>query len=201
MEGQKQQRDGAMKPGQDIVAIGCAALYGTAQLAKLREADLLSRFSRTFVTRMQTCMEKNMAPLERPDLEALLGSACQTVTDWQPAGEGGILAALWKLAADHRAGFHIWIREIPVVQESIELCEFFELNPYRLHSLGCQLAVADNGLDVVRAAREKGLLAAVIGKAEPGIKRLLDTGEGVSFLERPRADELESCLKEFSAAQ
>lgn len=194
MEGQKQKRDGTMKPGQDIVAIGCAALYGTAQLARRREADLLGRFSRTFVTRMQNCMEENSVSKGQAALEAILGSAKGTVTDWEPAGEGGILAALWKLAADHKAGFHIWLREIPLVQESVELCELFELNPYRLHSGGCMVAAADNGLDVVRAARDKGIPAAVIGKVEPGIKRLLDTGEGISFLERPRADELEACL-------
>ena len=192
MEGQKQKRDGTMKPGQDIVAVGCAALYGTAQLARRREADLLERYSRTFVTRMQNCMERNKAPMEPAELEAVLGSAWKTVTDRQPAGEGGVLAALWNLAADHRAGFHIWLREIPVVQESIELCELFEINPYRLHSGGCMLAVADNGMDLVRAAKGKGIPAAVIGKVESGIKRLLDTGEGISFLERPRADEMDS---------
>lgn len=208
MEGPKRKRDGSMRPGQDLVAVGLAALHGTAALAKELEEELAGRYGRHFIRRMKGCAAAySIGKLgevlgisgitgESQGAEILgvtkmcEGAEIPGITEIQKAGEGGVLAALWELAADHRAGFHVWLRDIPILQESIELCETFDLNPYRLHSGGSYLVVADNGLDVVRHLTQRNIRAAVIGKVEPGIKRLIDTGEGVSFLERPKRDEL-----------
>ena len=43
-------------------------------------------------------------------------------------------------------GFEVDLYRIPVRQETIEVCERYELNPYRLLSSGCVLAAADNGV-------------------------------------------------------
>ena len=221
MEGPKRKRDGFMRPGQDLVAIGYAALHGTAVLAGELGDELSGRYGSHFIRRMKECADIYAIRVQEPDRDisgvikpdqtgerlgsrnselaeetSITGALLEWireipgVTDIQKAGEGGVLAALWELAADHRAGFHVWLRDIPILQESIELCETFDLNPYRLHSGGSCLAVADNGLDIVRHLTRQNIWAAVIGKVEPGISRLIDTGEGVSFLERPKRDEL-----------
>ena len=75
----------------------------------------------------------------------------------------------------------------------MEICERFELNPYRLLTEGTLLA-ADHGGDLVEALSERGIFAAVIGKVTTGIKRLIDTGEGIAYLDRPAEDELNRVL-------
>jgi len=75
-----------------------------------------------------------------------------------------------------------------------EICERYDLNPYRLFSTGCLLFSADNGGDLVHALKEQGIHAAVIGKVTGGIKRIIDHGESVGYLDRPSEDELYKVL-------
>ena len=64
------------------------------------------------------------------------------------------------------------------------------MNPYRLSSDGCLLLTADNGGDLVSAFKEQGIHASYIGKVTEGIKRIIDHGEAVGYLDRPTVDEL-----------
>lgn len=48
--------------------------------------------------------------------------------------EGGILAALWNISGAYEQGISFSLLKIPVSQEIIEVCELFDLNPYRLRS-------------------------------------------------------------------
>ena len=53
------------------------------------------------------------------------------------AGEGGIFAALWNMAEACNAGFTVDMKKLPILQETIEVCEALELNPYEIASGGC----------------------------------------------------------------
>ena len=57
--------------------------------------------------------------------------------------EGGIYGALWEVAQASGVGLEVSIEDIPVRQHTIELCEFFDLNPYQLISSGSMLIVTD----------------------------------------------------------
>ena len=76
-------------------------------------------------------------------------------------------------------------------QETVEACEVFDLNPYRLHSAGCFLMAADSGFEAVRELERRGFEGAVIGTVKPGPARRILNGEIETFLDRPKADELE----------
>ena len=51
-------------------------------------------------------------------------------------GEGGFLAALWKIAEASGVGLSADLRSVPIRQETIEICEVFDVNPYKLLSGG-----------------------------------------------------------------
>ena len=104
--------------------------------------------------------------------------------------EGGIYGALWEVAEASGVGLEIDLKAIPIRQETVEICECFELNPYYLISSGCMLMAADRGHDLVRELEKAGIPAAVIGKATDGKARRIVNGEDESFLERPKTDEL-----------
>ena len=90
------------------------------------------------------------------------------VTEWEYVEEGGILAALWNLSGAYEQGISFSLLKIPVSQEIIEVCELFDLNPYRLRSGQCVLMVSDHGWDLAERLWEMGAEAAVIGKVERG---------------------------------
>ena len=71
---------------------------------------------------------------------------------------------------------------MPVRQVTVEVCELFELNPYRLYSGNCAVLVSDRGGQLVRRLREEGILAGVIGSVAEGSARQIRHGqEGAVF--------------------
>ena len=168
-----EKRDGFIKPGQDLVVAGFAGLAGTRQIFQKKREKLEGHFAPSFLR----CLE-------------LKQKNCP-VTAWEYAGEGGILTAVWNLSGIYNVGVDIDLRMIPMKQAVVEVCEIFEVNPYRLFSENCVILACDRGGQMVRSLSAQGIPAAVIGSAEKGIARVIRHGEETAgYLERPRADEL-----------
>ena len=72
----------------------------------------------------------------------------------------------------------------------MEICEYFDLNPYMLISSGCMLIVTDNANLLVDRLNEEGIAAAVIGRITQGHDRVIINGDERRYLEPPKADEL-----------
>lgn len=99
------------------------------------------------------------------------------------------MTALWELAGYYGLGMRVKLRDIPVKQETIEVCEVLEVNPYHLLSGGCALLTADNGYRLCEELRELGYVASVIGRTMPDHDKAIINGDSVGFLNRPQTDE------------
>ncbi len=171
-------------PGDDILASKWIALEGTSIIAKEKEAELLQRYPGELVRTAQK-FDQYLSVLPEAKVAVMSGvSAMHDVT------EGGIFGALWELAESSGVGLEIDLRKIPVKQETIEVCEFFHINPYELISSGCMLMASPDGNTLVRELKKAGIHAAVIGKATAGNDRVLLNEEERRFLEPPKPDEL-----------
>ena len=104
--------------------------------------------------------------------------------------EGGIFGALWEMAEASGVGLEIDLKKIPIRQETVEVCEFFGVNPYLLISSGCMLMAAQDGNHLVRELEKAGIKATIIGKATAGNDRVLLNEDERRFLEPPKTDEL-----------
>ncbi len=172
------------KAGQDIVLTKWIGVEGTAIIAKEKEAELRTHFSKAFVDTAKG-FDQYLSVLPEAALASKSGvSAMHDVT------EGGIYGALWEVAEASGIGLEIDLKAIPIRQETVEICEYFGLNPYYLISSGCMLMASDHGHDLVRELQKAGIPAVVIGKATSGNARRILNGEEESFLERPKTDEL-----------
>jgi len=170
--------------GQDILLTKWIGIEGTSIIAKEKEAELRTRFSKAFVDEAKN-FDQYISVLPEAMVAGKSGvSAMHDVT------EGGIYGALWELAEASGIGLEIDLKAIPIRQETVEICEYFGLNPYYLISSGCMLMASDRGHDLVRELGKAGISAAVIGKAVDGNAKRILNGEDVSFLERPKTDEL-----------
>ena len=104
------------------------------------------------------------------------------------------MAALWDIAEASGTGLKVDLRSIPVQQETIEICEIFDINPYRLISGGSLLIACDNGLDMVDALRAEGINAEIIGRlTDSNDKIIMNDGE-VTYLDLPQPDEILKAL-------
>ena len=103
--------------------------------------------------------------------------------------EGGIFAALWEMAAAANVGLSIDLKNIPIKQHTIEVCEYFNLNPYMLRSGGTLLLACANGARIVEQLKNAGVQAVVIGQTTAGNDRLIRYDDEARFLEPPKMDE------------
>lgn len=120
------------------------------------------------------------------DRQVLLGLGAEEIC---PLGEGGIFTALWRLAEKLGAGMEVNLRQIPVKQESIEICEYFDINPYNVLSAGSLLVAAPQGTALAEELAREGIPAAVIGRLTDGNDRILWNDGNKRFLDRPQRDE------------
>lgn len=187
----KRNNTGIMQPDQELVVAGYAGLAGTRMLVKEKRQELEQYFTKAYLNQILRCRtaaaDKNLEYWKR------FGA-----TECEPSGQGGILKTLWDLSGAYETGIRFSLRQIPVKQATIEICERLELNPYRLYSRGCYLLVADQGGRTAAALEKEGIAAQVIGKVERGIARVVLGGGSVGFLERPRPDELSQAVDDCS---
>ena len=170
--------------GMDILVTKWVGIEGTSILAKEKEPELRTRFSVPFIEQAKA-FDQYISVLPEAKVAARFDvGAMHDVT------EGGIFGALWEMAEASDVGLEIDLKKIPIRQETIEICEFFGINPYQLISSGCMLMAAKDGNMLVRELERAGIPASVIGKATAGNDRVLLNGEGRRFLEPPKTDEL-----------
>lgn len=177
-----------VRPGMDIIATKWIGLEGTSILAKEQETLLHTRYSRPFVDNAKL-FGNWMSVL--PEAAVAMNTGAKALHD---VSEGGIFAALWELAESAGVGLEIDIKKIPIKQETVEICEFFDINPYKLVSGGCLLIATEDGNKMIRELEKAGISAVVIGKATDSNDRVLLNEDERRFLETVQVDELYTVL-------
>ena len=170
------------KAGQELVVGGWIALEATVLLAGRHREELLSRFTPVFVERVQN-FARDMSVAHGAAIAAEYGASVIL-----PIEEGGIFGALWELAEGAGLGLEAQAGDIPVRQETIEICELYRKNPYQLPSAGSLLIAAEHGGQLCSLLGRAGIPSAVIGRLTDGNDRVLYHGEEKRFLELPRMD-------------
>ncbi len=177
-----------IKEGYDIVMTGYTGLMGASLVAKKRSDELLGRFSASYVEDMLADWKSySISPAARI-LEKC--GACYM----HDVSCGGVYGALWQLGAGIKKGITIDNFKIPIRQETVELCEFYDINPYMLDGTGALLAVTQHGQAAVEELSREGIMSRVIGKVASGKERVVTVGEDKRFLEPPKGDEIYKVL-------
>lgn len=185
MEALRAEVTGLLKEGDDLVIIGDIALDGTALIVEKENEFLRQFFSEGFLWDA-----RRSSSLYGASKNITAQQYVMEMDAFYHLGTGGVLAGLWKVAEASEMGLFADLRKIPVRQETIEICERFDLNPYKLFSEGSFLVGTLKGEELVQYCSDQGIPAAVIGKAVKGNDRILRSGENVRYLERPSQDEI-----------
>lgn len=151
--------------GMDIVMSGNAGCLGSVQFAYEHRAGLYERYSRSYIDNIFK-LEDMFALKTEPDI----AYECGAVYDYN-VGSGGVYCALWDMADSLNIGIDISHDRIPIVQETIEVCEFAGVNPYLIDGTGAALFITNNGQILSDRLYEAGYEAAVIGKVTDGHDR------------------------------
>lgn len=111
------------------------------------------------------------------------------------AAEGGIFRALWTLAQRAGVGLEIDLKKIPIRQETVEICNYLDLNPYELAANGSLLCMTAHGATLLKELQRERIPAAIIGEVTANHDRVILNGEERRFLEPAKMDELYKILK------
>ena len=171
-------------PGQDIVHIGYIGLEGMLRILDEREEELKKRFVPSFIRQIKDL-----------DRYIFAGDMIRPVNDYeisavQQIGSGGIFASLWNLAEASGTGLNVELPEMSIRQETVEVCECYNLNPYQLTSAGSFLVVTPKGDELVKALKGAGARATRLGITTGDNDRVITSGEEKRYLDRPAPDEL-----------
>lgn len=173
-----------IRPGMDILLTKWIALEGTAILATQYGTELRKRFAKPFIDKAKSFLQYLSI---RPEAAVAAQSGAVAMHD---LSESGIYGALWEMGQCSGVGLTIDLKKIPVRQETVEICEYFDLNPYKLISGGSLLIAAENGNTVAEKLKQAGTEAVIIGKATDSNDRVLMNGEECRFIETAQTDEL-----------
>lgn len=181
---EKLLRTSNMKPNQELVLTKSIGICGTSILSTYKETELRTRYSKEFIDGAKSMIDQISIVKE-----AQVGIACGAAM-LHDLSYGGVFGALWEAAAASKVGLEIYQNRIPIKQETVEVCEFYDLNPFQLMSSGSLLIAADRGSDIVEELLKAGIEAVVIGRATEGKDRIIIHDDERRFLEPPKIDEL-----------
>ena len=164
---------------------GWAGDLGSAALLRARRTELEKRLPASFLERAAARLEGvsqgaeglgrggSPAGAETPGLEGLPQGVL-----WAATGEDGVFGALWRLGEAAGTGLWVDLARIPLLQETIEICETADVSPYEL-PWGGFLWLAENG------AWSGGT---VIGHTTQDSARVVESRWGIRYLTPPEAE-------------
>ena len=178
-----------LEPGDELVMTKWAGLEGTSILANEKFEELTKRYTADFISTAKTFI-KYISVVKEAKIACDMGAcAMHDIT------EGGVFGAIWEMASASNLGIEVDLKKIPIRQETVEICEYFDLNPYQLISSGSLLIGTKHGNKLVEALEREGIAAAVIGKAVEGNDKVIIQEDERRYLEPPKSDELYKVIK------
>lgn len=177
-----------IKAGDYIFVAGYVGLFGTFQILERQEKKLLEHFSKTFIHGIQIKKEK-LQEKSLPQIEELFKDAYIKELD-----NGGIYKALYEMSMGNKVGFDIDIFKIPILQETIEFCEIFRINPYQFDSKGSYLIISDPKDEDVRHLLESTLNMSLIGVITDNPDKIIRSKDEIKHLQRPVVNEIDKIM-------
>lgn len=166
--------------GMDIVMCGQTGVGGTLKLYYDNQKELFERYS-----------ENYLRPVEQLAQFILLGSQVDIAFEngcvyAHDISRGGVFAALWEMGDALKCGLEVCHDDIPILQETIEICEYTGDNPYMIDGCGSALFAVSDGEVLADKLYEAGYEAAVIGHLTENSDRVIVHEDERRFLTPPR---------------
>jgi hydrogenase expression/formation protein HypE len=182
-------RSGGARSGDAVLLTKAAGIEGTAILAGRRRADLLPVLGAAGLGRAQA-FRARLSVL--PEARAAAAAGAHAMHD---VTEGGVLGAVYEMAAASSLGVVLDADRVPVLPETQAICRAVGADPLALIGSGALLVATAEPARTARAIEAAGVAATVIATIQPGPRRVRRAGREEP-LEPPARDELWRILGE-----
>jgi len=139
------------------------AVEATAIIAREKAAELAGRFSPEFLARCRGFLHHPGISVVR---DAQIAVAAGRVHAMHDPTEGGLATGLWELAWAAGVGLEIDVDALPLLPETAQLCQAFDLDPLGVIASGALLVAVHPGdaPDIRRVMEQEGIPAFEIGQ-------------------------------------
>lgn len=173
-----------VRPGESILMLGYTAAEATAILLTDKREELNTRYSTGYLEEAA----RSGQDLALHDAFSVLPK--ENVTYIHDISTGGVFAALWELGEGAGCGIEVPLRGIPIRQETVEVCEFFDINPYMAMGGGSALVVTPEPESLLDTLKKNNIFAIKIGQTTERNDRIITNADYARYLEPPKGDEL-----------
>jgi hydrogenase maturation factor len=186
---------GGAKAGDRLILTKSAGIEGTAILASDRRQQLRKALS-------PETLQGGTGFYDRISVvkDALTAFKTGGVNAMHDPTEGGVAGGVHEMADAAKLGVMIHEERIKIESETVQICEFFRIDPLQLISSGALLISAEPSLadSIVRNLEHKSIPASVIGEfsENPQERTVTDKAGKTRALQRPLSDSLWTALSQ-----
>ncbi len=182
------------KAGNKLILTKSVGIEGTAILATDRHTQLAKKLEPALLNKAKEHFN-NISVVK----EAVLAFRTGYVTAMHDPTEGGVAGGIHELADASDVGFKVYEENLTIGNETLKICEFFQINPLHLIASGSLLIAAEENYanKVVEILKKNKIAASIIGEilSSPD-KRFVERKDGkTERLVRPLSDHLWLALK------
>ena len=188
-----------------LYSVGYVGNLGTSVLIEKKQADLIKYFNYEFIAQVQSELDTS---LSKGGLSPSLIMPDNNVVDAEEIGKGGILTALWKICDRNKWGLRYSLKKIPILQGTIEIANYFDINPYKLLTKNSFLIATEDDDEKRKCDTmsnesyfhfsENIEVMAEIGEVVKWKKRVRIDGESEAFLTKDFKDEIDKILINYT---
>lgn len=166
-----------------LYSIGETGNLGTFLLSKNKHEELSKYFPKDYLTSICNHFNK-----KKNINYKLLDN--EYISKYVIATKGGVLAALWDLCEEMKLGLEYSIKLFPISQYTIEVCNYFDLNPYRLLCEDVILVASNKPIECYKYLINNFDNVSFVGEFNDSNKRIRTDLENISYLTKDHKDEL-----------
>lgn len=178
----------------DILITKYIGIKGTAILARHGYEELVNKYPEWLIDEASLFDNNIQCGYDNDTLKEVGISLSNGAVYAEEYDEFGVYEALFKMAQSLKCGLEVDIKAIPIKQETVEVCEFFGVNPYAMFSGYSAVIVSDDGVRMVEKLNEAGIMATIVGHTTPGNDKVLINEDERGFLQHIRKDQLKDIL-------
>lgn len=172
---------------------GFVGNLGTKIIIENKYEELSRYFNVLFLKKVLKDIDGGLNP------PLFMAEDCPAVEDKIYVSKGGLLTSLWEICERNKVGLKYSLMTVPILQGTIEISNYFDLNPYRLLTTNSEIIfIKESSIEKLSDSEKNQFKNYVlIGETISDKKKVRIDNDIESFLTKDYKDEIEKILPRY----
>lgn len=174
---------------------GFVGNLGTKVLIENKYDELSKYFNVQFLEKVLNDISGGVnPPLFMGDSDKNYEDVGVKIIDREAVVRGGLYTALWKICDRNKCGLRYTLTKVPILQGTIEISNYFDLNPYRLLTSDAEILFVDEKDIEINERIKNNFYGSFFGHTSSDKKRVRIDNDVESFLTKDYKDEIDKII-------